>query len=587
MDGANTQTGSVAEAFLRALKRRGVDHVLANAGTDFAPVIEALVALAGRGEPMPRFLTIPHENLAVAMAHGYYQMAGKPAGVMVHVTVGTGNTVCALMNAARDNVPLLLMAGRTPHTQVGHIASRSAPIHWGQENFDQAGMVREYTKWDYELRAGQPVDEIVGRALDVALAQPRGPVYLTLPREVLADRDQVASQALPPTDHAAPQPSAKHIGEIAKLLARAELPVIVTANVGRDFGAVGALAALAERYAIPVAQPHASCVNLPASHPMNLGHAGTELVAKADLIIVAECEVPWYPRYVTPRADARVVHPGTDPLYARYPIRSFPAEIVVPGNTRAALELLDAALADASVNQNAIKRRRGTIAELKAAQARAAAATLEQARGEKPIRYAYLGDCLRAALPKKSTVVVELGVPPDSLQLEEPGSLLGVSIGGGLGFGLGASLGAKLAAPDRMIVTRSATAATCSAIRRRFISCRARRACRRSRSSSTTAAGRRWTPQRASSIRTGSRLPRSPCRSSSFNRRRSSRKWPRHPTGGRAASTSRPTCRDCSTKRSRSSPAAARRCSTCGWSTGSAETLNGDIPHFAGEVFSG
>ncbi len=195
MDGANTQVGSVAEAFLRALKRRGVDYVLANAGTDFAPVIEALVALAGRGEAMPRFLTIPHENLAVAMAHGYYQVAGKPAGVMVHVTVGTGNTVCALMNAARDNVPLLLMAGRTPHTQAGHIASRSAPIHWGQENFDQAGMVREYTKWDYELRAGQPVDEIVGRALDVALAQPRGPVYLTLPREVLADRDRVASQA--------------------------------------------------------------------------------------------------------------------------------------------------------------------------------------------------------------------------------------------------------------------------------------------------------------------------------------------------------------------------------------------------------
>ena len=125
MDGANTQTGSVAEAFLRALKRRGVDYVLANAGTDFAPVIEALVALAGRGEAMPQFLTIPHENLAVAMAHGYYQVAGKPAGVMVHVTVGTGNTVCALMNAARDNVPLLLMAGRTPHTQAGHIASRS------------------------------------------------------------------------------------------------------------------------------------------------------------------------------------------------------------------------------------------------------------------------------------------------------------------------------------------------------------------------------------------------------------------------------------------------------------------------------
>ena len=109
---------------------------------------------------------------------------------MVHVTVGTGNTICALMNAARDNVPLLLMAGRTPLTQSGHIASRSAPIHWGQENFDQAGVVREYTKWDFELRAGQPVDEILGRALDIALSEPRGPVYLTLPREVLANAAQ-------------------------------------------------------------------------------------------------------------------------------------------------------------------------------------------------------------------------------------------------------------------------------------------------------------------------------------------------------------------------------------------------------------
>jgi acetolactate synthase-1/2/3 large subunit len=453
MDGANTQTGSVAESFLRSLKSRGVDVVLANAGTDFAPVIEALVAMAGRAEAAPRFITVPHENLAVAMAHGYYQVAGKPAGVMVHVTVGTGNTVCALMNAARDNVPLLLMAGRTPHTQSGHIASRSAPIHWGQENFDQAGIVREYTKWDYELRTGQPVDEIVARALDVALAEPRGPVYLTLPREVLADHDRPAGRALPPTDLAPPQPSAKHIEAIAKLVARAELPLILTSNLGRDRAAVGTLAALAERHAIPVAQPHASCVNLPASHPMNTGHAGTELLAKADVIIVAECEVPWYPRYATPREDAQIVHLGVDPLYTRYPIRSFPAQIAVTGNVRAALELLDAALADAGVNQNAVKRRRGTITDFKAAKARAAAAALERARSEKPIRYEYLGDCVRKVLPKDSLVVIELGVPPESLALEEPGRLLHVSIGGGLGFGLGASLGAKLAAPDRMVVS--------------------------------------------------------------------------------------------------------------------------------------
>ena len=121
------------------------------------------------------------------MAHGYYRVSGKPAVVMVHVTVGTANTVCALMNAARDNVPVILGAGRTPLTETGHQASRNRSIHWGQEMFDQGSLVREFVKWDYELRAGQPVDSIVDRALDIAMSEPRGPVYLTLPREVLCD----------------------------------------------------------------------------------------------------------------------------------------------------------------------------------------------------------------------------------------------------------------------------------------------------------------------------------------------------------------------------------------------------------------
>jgi acetolactate synthase-1/2/3 large subunit len=452
MDGAST-TISVAEGLLRSLKRRGIDHVLANAGTDFAPVIEGLVRAAGRKEPIPRFITVPHENLAMAMAHGYYQVAGKPAGVMVHVTVGTGNTICALMNAARDNVPLLLMAGRTPLTQDGHIASRSAPIHWGQENFDQAGVVREYTKWDFELRAGQPVDELVGRALDVALSEPRGPVYLTLPREVLAGAHKDSATPLPPTELSAPQPSARHIDMLADWIAAAEFPLILTSNLGRDTAAVAVLADLAQRHAIPVAMPHASCVNLPASHPLNLGHAGTQLLDKADLLLVVDCEVPWYPRYATPRADAKVVHLGVDPLFERYPHRAFTAQLAIAGSSRAGLTLLDDALQARPANRAAAERRRGVADELKAKQAAALAAANDKARGEKPIRYSYVGQCVHDALPKNGIVITELGVGADHFALEEPGQLLAVSIGGGLGFGLGASLGAKLAAPDRMVVS--------------------------------------------------------------------------------------------------------------------------------------
>jgi acetolactate synthase I/II/III large subunit len=452
MDGAST-TISVAEGLLRALKRRGIDYVLANAGTDFAPVIEGLVRAAGRKDAVPRFITVPHENLAMAMAHGYYQVAGKPAAVMVHVTVGTGNTICALMNAARDNVPLLLMAGRTPLTQDGHIASRSAPIHWGQENFDQAGVVREYTKWDFELRGGQPVDEVVGRALDIALSEPRGPVYLTLPREVLASSHKDSATPLPATELAMPQPSAQHIDTLADWIASAEFPLILTSNLGRDRAAVGVLAELAERHAIPVAEPHASCVNLPASHPFKLGHAGTELLGKADLLLVVDCEVPWYPRYAAPRANAKVVHLGVDPLFERYPLRAFTAQLAITGSSRVGLELLDRALQARPVQRAAADRRRAAVSELRSKKAAEHAAIVERARKEKPIRYPYVGKCLHDALPKNGIVITELGVAADHFELEEPGQLLAVSIGGGLGFGLGASLGAKLAAPDRMVVS--------------------------------------------------------------------------------------------------------------------------------------
>ncbi len=454
MNGADAKRPSVAESLLRAMRQRGIRHVFANAGTDFAPIIESLAGLADEPEAAPRFLSVPHENLAVAMAHGYFLTCGRPAAVMVHVTVGTANTVCALMNASRDNVPLLLMAGRTPHTQTGHIASRSAPIHWGQENFDQDGVVREYTKWTYELRAGQAPADIVNRALDVALAEPAGPVYLTLPREVLAETDHSQPELAEPARHvAAPQPDPAALATLAEWLAAAENPVIVTATLGRDEAALGALEALCRRFAIPVVETGATCVNLPAGHPMRLGARGRSLIGEADVIVVADCEVPWFPRFESPRADAKIAHLGTDPLFVRYPIRQFPGALVVPGNTGAALSAITATLERTGSKLAAtIGLRRARVAARRAEIDEQRAAAIAAARTGRPIRYAYLAECLGRALPDDGIVVTELGVSADQLRLERPGSLIGVSIGGGLGFGLGASLGAKIAAPERTVV---------------------------------------------------------------------------------------------------------------------------------------
>ena len=172
----------VAEAFISGLFVQGIEYVFSNGGTDFAPIVEALAEANNTGRNVPRFINVPHENLAMSMANGYYRVAGKPAAVMVHTTPGTANALCGLMNATKDHVPVLLAAGRTPLTETGFAESRDLRIHWGQENFDQGSMVREYVKWDYELRSGQPVEHLIGRALDIAMSEPKGPVYLSLPR---------------------------------------------------------------------------------------------------------------------------------------------------------------------------------------------------------------------------------------------------------------------------------------------------------------------------------------------------------------------------------------------------------------------
>src|SRR3984957_6776304 len=177
---------SVADAYLALLAERGVEYLFANAGTDFAPIIEALATAEATGRPAPKPIIAVHETLAMSMAHGYHMVSGRIPAVMVHVNVGTANALCGAVNASRENVPILFTAGRTPLVEEGLPGARDAYIHWGQEMYDQASMVREFVKWDYELRNPEQLETVVDRALSLVATEPRGPVYLTLPREILA-----------------------------------------------------------------------------------------------------------------------------------------------------------------------------------------------------------------------------------------------------------------------------------------------------------------------------------------------------------------------------------------------------------------
>lgn len=433
------------EVFLRALAEHGVDYFFCNPGTDFPPIVEGFSRGRGSNTKLPRPILVPHENLAVAMAHGAYVMTGRPQAVMVHVNVGTGNTINNLINLSRDRVPLILAAGRTPITEKGSFGSRSRQIHWGQEMFDQAGMVREIVKWDYELRVSEQIADVVARAHEVAMTVPRGPVYLVLPREPLSATLAVAPVIAPRSVTAAAHPDPAAIEQLAGWIANAERPLIITAGPGTDESAVAALARVAERAAIPVVAHNPRSVALPSRHPMHAGFDSGPLVGEADLIIVIESDAPWYPGMQQPAAGCRVAHIGEDPAFVRYPMRSFPSDLSIASPAAIALVALDAALAKKKPNVDA---RRAELTEHHDAR-RARMDT--QAKGS-ALNAATFSRAVGDAVGEDAIIFNEYPLSLDHCAREKPGTFYGLSAAGGLGWGLGAALGAKLAAPEKFVV---------------------------------------------------------------------------------------------------------------------------------------
>ena len=447
------KTETVAEAYLALLAERGVEYLFANAGTDFAPIVEAYARAAHSGLPAPKPLIATHENLAMSMAHGYAAASGKIPAVMVHVSVGTANALCGVFNAARENVPILFTAGRSPLTEEGLEGARDTYIHWAQEMFDQAGMLREMVKWDYELRNGAQLETVIDRALTLAASPPAGPVYLSLPREVLAEKLAGFAYDQPARRVAAspPAPDEAAIAAAAAMLAKAKHPLIITADAGRDPAAVPLLAGLAERFAIPVVEHRQRYLNLPADHPCHLGYNPAALLDEADAILVIECDVPWTPVRKAPRPDCTVIHIGVDPLFSRYPIRGFAADLAITGATRLVLPRLEAALAPL-VTGSAIAERRDRLAARREAMQAGWAKQREETRDLKPLSPIRVSACLAEARDPGSILVNEYTLLPEHCPSPRPGGFFGSSPAAGLGWGAGAALGVKLAEPERQVI---------------------------------------------------------------------------------------------------------------------------------------
>ncbi|HEX6267503.1 MAG TPA: thiamine pyrophosphate-requiring protein [Burkholderiales bacterium] len=444
---------TAAEAWLGLLAARGVDYLFANGGTDFAPVVEAYARGQKLGWRLPEIVIVPHENMGVAMAHGYAMVTGRPQAMMVHVGVGTANAMNGIINASRQNVPILLTAGRTPITESGALpAARNNYIHWAQEHFDQGGMLREFVKWDYELRHAEQVETVVDRALAIAKSEPQGPVYVTLPREILAsDFSKVgfsANTTIAPASPPAADPAA--LEEAARILSTAQRPLLITANGGRTLESSRAIEQLAQALAVPVVHYRPRHLALSTEHPMHCGWDPHALLKDADVVLVVDCDVPWIPKDGKPKADAKVIHVGPDPLFARYPLRGFRTDIALTGAVAPTLQTLWRSAQKHAVSVKQIEERRQAITRISSDIRSRARAGFEPMPGA--ITGKWLSACMNRLLDGNTLLVNEYPAVLEEMVIKEPGRYFGNTSAGGLGWGLGAALGAKLASPAKTVI---------------------------------------------------------------------------------------------------------------------------------------
>lgn len=444
MDQSHEQTG--AESLLDGLSLSGIQYMFANAGTDFPPIIEALARRDPSAAPVA--LTIPHETAAVAMAHGAYLVTGRAQAVMVHVNVGLANSVMGVINAASDNIPMLVMSGRTPISERGRKGARMTPIQYGQEMFDQTSLVRDLVKYSYEMRYPEQGKQLVMRAMSLATSEPQGPVYLSLPKEPLSEIVPEITQTHHPMPPSATKilPDPEAIIKLARLLETASNPVIICQRGDTEGRLSRALSTLAAKHGIAVFEPFLLRNVLHSNDPALQGYHASG-PSDADLIIVLDSDTPWIEATNAPGPETIVVHIGPDPHFARMPVRGFRTDLAISSDSVEAILAVDrAARAPSAAGQ------RSKALAQSATQRRDAAQVKAKAGDTNPMSAEWISHCVSEIMDEEAVAFSELGLLPAYMTLKGPNRLFNNVHAGGLGWAMPAALGAQLMRPDRLTI---------------------------------------------------------------------------------------------------------------------------------------
>ena len=334
-----------SDFMLDVIRRLGLEYIATNPGSSFRGLHESIVNYGGN--QAPELLTCVHEEQAVAMAHGYYKVSGKPMGVLCHGTVGLQHASMAVYNAWCDRAPMILLAGN--HLEA---TERRAGVEWSHSAQDCVRVIRDYIKWDDMPLSLQHYAESMARALKIAMTPPAGPVAVVLDGHL--QEAEAGDQRLSLFSVSVNQPPAGNeaaIAEAARWLLEADSPVIVADLMARDQVGVERLVALAEALQAPVVNQFGR-MNFPNTHYLS---QGATAVAQADVVLGLELFDVWgvintvrdrvhRDSVRKARPDARVISIGSNDLFTKSNYQNFqrfyPSDLSIAGDAQATLPML-------------------------------------------------------------------------------------------------------------------------------------------------------------------------------------------------------------------------------------------------------
>ena len=450
-----------SDALVASMKLGGVDNLFFVSGSEIAFWQESIAKAKDREWPAPRLVTVTHEGVALNAAAGDAMVSGRPSATAVHVDVGTLNFGAAIHTVWRGSYPVLMTAGTGPRAFPDSLTGgRDSPVQWVQEPRDQGEILRQYTKVDHRLEHQDNPGMMISRLLQVAMSEPKGPVYLTIPREVAMQRLPGAAR-FPTRDQmglARPAwPDPTDARRAAEWLIKADNPLLCLAKSGRNPETVGHVVRLAELLALPVNENHTDRLNFPTTHPL----FGTGPAAKdADAILVMESPIPFSPGAASPKADTKVIWVDVDPVFSRFKTMEHRADLWLPVSTSGAAQAIYEA-ATSMLTTSDISRiadRRARLDERKREMVAAAEEAALKSGQRNPIHPRWVAYQL-GKIMEPETILLDDALSNAPLVQTYRGrtqpSTYFKSGGSSGGWGSGAAFGAKLARPQSDVILAS------------------------------------------------------------------------------------------------------------------------------------